>query len=113
MEYICLYRSILDHWVFADEKYFRAWIYILLSANHKDNKTTFDKSVIVIKRGQFITSQRKLAESWNVSLPTVHKMLDNFKNEQMIDFETNQKRTLITVVNYDVYTEQLADEQAN
>lgn len=105
--YIKLHRQIQDCWIWNDddEKFDKrsAWIDLLLLANHKNVKIAFDGKLIVVERGQHITSIRKLATRWNWSTNKVTRFLDLLASDQMIIRESDTKKTLITIVNYDVY----------
>jgi hypothetical protein len=103
--WIKLYRKIqLSN--FWDEKPFsraQAWIDILLSVNHEDNKIVFDGNLIEVKRGQKITSIRKLCERWGWSNTKVVKFLTVLSDEKMLLQKSDAKKTLLTVVNYEFY----------
>ena len=104
MGWIKLHRSIKEHWVFNDPVLLRAWIDILLTANHEPRKITVRKQIIVIDRGQFWTSYRKLAIRWNLDAKTVKRSLALLQNDGMIYVDARQSYgTLITVRNYEVY----------
>jgi DNA replication protein DnaD len=81
----------------------KAWMHLLYTVNHSDKKILFDRELITVKRGQLITSQRKLADAWGCSVMTVRAILDLMCKDEMITVETDRKKTLLTVVNYDVY----------
>lgn len=81
-----------------------AWLYLLLRANHADNRDFFDIGPVEIKRGQFITSEVKLAEKWKWDRGTVRRFLKILQNdEQMIIKTATSKYTVITIVNYEKY----------
>lgn len=106
MGYIKLHRKIQECWIWdSGEKHNRrsAWIDILLTANHQDKKLIFNGEIVVVKRGQFITSIRKLAERWKWSKSTVITFLDLLQQDGMITRESDTHRTLITVENYSFY----------
>jgi hypothetical protein len=103
--WIKLHRRIQDCWIW-DEKPFdkpRAWIDILLLANHADKKIMFNGNVICIKRGQYLTSIRKLSERWGWSYDKVSRFLNALVLEDMLRKESDSSRTLLTVINYEVY----------
>ena len=57
--WIKLHRTLQLHWLWNTEKPFdkrSAWIDLLLLANHEDGKTLFDNELVVVKRGEHITS---------------------------------------------------------
>ena len=56
-----------------------------------------------IKRGSFITSELKLMDRWGWGRKKVQLFLKFLESESMIVRSANNKRTAITIVNYDVY----------
>lgn len=112
--YIKLHRKLQECWIWdSDEPFDRrsAWIDILISANHSDNKMLFDGSLILIKRGQFITSIRKLSTKWKWSSTKVTAFLDTLENDQMIKRESDTKKTLISVINYGLYQDNTSEKK--
>lgn len=95
-----------------------AWIDLLLSANHHDKDIFFNGEIITIKRGQFLTSVRKLSDRWSWSRDKVLKYLRTLESLQMLNKESDNHRTLLTIEKYDVYqvgadTEQDADSSTD
>ena len=82
---------------------FEAWIDILLSVNHREGKVLIDYSVETVKRGEFITSEVKLANKWNWDRKTVRKFLTLLQQEEMILKSSTKRWTSITVINWDKY----------
>lgn len=112
--YIKLHRKLQECWIWdSDEPFDRrsAWIDILMSANHSDNKMLFDGSLILIKRGQFMTSIRKLSTKWKWSSTKVTAFLDTLENDQMIKRESDTKKTLISVINYGLYQDNTSEKK--
>lgn len=103
--WISLYRSIQDHWLWQEKPFSKgqAWMDLLLSANHQDNKIVFDSNLIEVKRGEFITSIRKLCERWGWSNSKVKKFLDLLQNDGMITYKSDTKKTTINIVKYEGY----------
>ena len=100
-----IYRDIQEHWLWEDKPFSRgqAWIDLILLVNHEDNKTLIDGELIEVKRGSKITSLRKLADQWGWSTTKVKKFLELLQKEQMIKFESDNKKTLVSIENYSVY----------
>lgn len=112
--YIKLHRKLQECWIWdSDEPFDRrsAWIDLLISANHSDNKMLFDGSLLVIKRGQFITSIRKLSTKWKWSSTKVTSFLDTLENDQMIKRESDTKKTLISIINYGLYQDNTSEKK--
>lgn len=110
--WIKLHRQIQDCWIWDEDEAFdrrSAWIDLLLLANHDDHKTFIGGELVIVKRGQRLTSIRKLAERWRWGNEKTLKFLRVLESEEMIERSTNAGRTLITIVNYEKF--QGADEQ--
>lgn len=103
--YIKLYRQIQDCWIWNTGKFDKrsAWIDLLMMANHKETKLLFNGKLIEIQRGQFITSINNLASRWGWSKSTVYQFLNILNSDNMIERESDNKRTLVTIINYEVY----------
>ena len=67
--WVKIYRKIEDCPALISSKYdnAHAWIYLLLTANHKTQSVTFDGERIQVERGQMLTSVRKLSAKWGWS----------------------------------------------
>lgn len=104
--WISLHRSIEKHWLYEEKRKFsrfEAWVDLLLMVNHSDNKTMIDGKLVTVKRGQRITSLRKLGDRWNWSLTKVDAFLKLLEEDKMIVLKKDTKKTLVTIVNYDIY----------
>lgn len=103
--WIKLYRDITDHWIWQEKPFDKrsAWIDLILMANHKDNKFVFGNELTEVKRGSFITSVRKLCDKWGWSNTKVTSFLQVLKNDNMIDYLSDTKKTVVTIANYGLY----------
>ena len=104
--WIKLYRKIQECDIWDNDEpfdYRSAWIDLLLLANHKDKDTIFDGKPIKIKKGQRITSIRKLSERWNWSVNKTYRYLHLLEDLGMITRESDNRRTLITIVKYEIF----------
>ena len=99
--WIKIHKKIIDSAVWSDPLRLKAWIHILISANYEDKEWFANGRLVQIKRGQFVTSNRKLQEAWGCSKNTVTRILQQFAEMGMIEVEKPYKRyTLLTVVKY-------------
>ena len=111
--YIKLYRSLQDCKVLKDEKFSRrdAFIDMIFRCNHKCSKICLGYNLVLVKRGQFVSSNLKLAEAWNWSERTVRRFIILLQSEKMVTFHATNKYTLYEVTKYAEYqsieTEQL------
>lgn len=104
--WIKLYRQIQESFIWCDDEPFcrrGAWIDLLLLVNHENKRVIFNGKFIEVKRGQRITSVRKLADRWGWSTKKTISFLNLLEDEKMIVRESDNKKTLLTIVNYDFY----------
>lgn len=104
--WICLHRQIQDCLIWLDDEPFdrrSAWIDLLLLANHEDKEILFDGKKVTIRRGQFLTSVRKLSERWGWSKDRTLRYLRLLEKLEMIHRESNARRTLLTIIKYENY----------
>ena len=109
--WIKLHRKIRECESIWNDKPFsrgQAWIDLLLIANHEDKEIMFDGSMYMVKRGQKLTSIRKLSEQWGWSRTKTTKFLNELEKAQMLEVKSDTKKTVLTIVNYDIY--QIGDE---
>lgn len=104
--WIKLHRKIQEHWLYQEKRKFsrfEAWIDLLMMMNHEDSKVILGNEIIEVKRGQRITSIRQLCERWRWSNTKVTQFLELLQNDGMAIIESDRKKTVITIVNYDFY----------
>ena len=104
--WIKLYRQLQDCWIWLDKEPFdkrSAWVDLLLTANHSEKKILFNGELITIKRGQILTSVRKLSAKWKWSVNKVYRFLKLLESDEMLQKESDKDRTLLTIVNYSIF----------
>lgn len=74
-----------------------------MKANWKPKKVNIGFDSVMIKRGEFFTSQEKLGIAFRWDRSSVRKFLDLLKKERMIDTVTTTKYTKIIICKYDTY----------
>lgn len=102
--YILLHRQLQDHWIWTSDDRFddrSAWIDLLMMVNHEDAKIPYNKSFMIVRRGQKLTSQMKLAARWHWTRDRVKRYLNRLKKDGMITVDCTSNNTFITIVNYD------------
>lgn len=107
--WISLHRKLQECDIWLDDEPFdrrSAWIDLLLSANHEDKGMIFDGHRIVVERGQLITSVRKLSAKWHWGKNRTLAYLRLLEELNMIERNADSRRTLITIVNYDIYQDE-------
>lgn len=104
--WIKLHRKIQDHWIWQEKRKFskaEAWIDLLMMVNHEDKKVPLGNELILVKRGQRITSIRQLCDRWGWSNTKVTQFLKMMQTDGMVTVKSDTKKTVITIENYDVY----------
>ena len=107
--WISVHRKIEDDWLWKDKPFSRgqAWVDLLLMANHEDSKILFNGELIEVKRGQRITSIKKLCDRWGWSNKKVKRFLELLQEDDKIGLEiAPRKATTITIVNYSFYQDE-------
>lgn len=99
MDYIKLFREILDWEWWHDINTFRVFVFLLLKANWKD--CTWKG--MVVKRGEYVSSYDKLAEDTDLTRDEVRTAIKHLKCTTEITTRSTRKYTVFTVVNYDLY----------
>ena len=102
--WIKLHRQIQDSAIWVSNEPFdrrSAWIDLLLSANHEDKEIVFDGKKRIIKRGQVLTSVRKLGPRWGWSKDRVLRFLRTMEDLNMVTRSATRSETLLTIVKYD------------
>ena len=103
--YIWLHRELQDNPLWNSEPFSKgqAWVDMLLRANHQRNEFIIGNELIVVERGQFFTSELKLAEKWKWSRKKVRAYLSLLKTLKMATTVGTSKGTMVTIENYALY----------
>lgn len=103
--WICLHRDIRYHWIWQDKPFSKGQSFadLLLLANHSDSKLLIGNELVLVKRGDLITSTVKLSEYWGWSRTKVKAFLKALENDDMIIVKSDNKKTTIHIVNYERY----------
>lgn len=104
--WIKLHRSIQNHWLYQEKRVFsryEAWLDMLMMANHKDNRVVLGNEFLDVRRGQFITSIRKLCDKWGWSKTKVTQFLKMLESDERVVYFSDTKKTVITIGKYGFY----------
>ena len=98
--FISIHREMLNHTIYNNSDHLKTWITILLLANHKDKEIMVGNQLVKLKRGQFITGRKKLANITGFSEYKIERQVRMLISAQQITQQTFTKYRVITVVNY-------------
>ncbi|MCK4513099.1 hypothetical protein KAW64_15235 [bacterium] len=109
--FVYLERSVRDTWVW---KYrLKEWVDLRMRAAFLATTIKFSGYPVKVRRGQYATTYRKLAERWGISLSSVKLFLDRLEEDGRITRQPirlpgrartphrTPDGTLITIINYD------------
>lgn len=108
--WIKLHRKTINHWIFSNPNYFRAWIIMLFTVNYESKKILINGLLIDCERGQSILSLESWVNIFGVSkkqgswtFQKVRTFFELLEKDGMITKENIIKSTRITICNYDIY----------
>ena len=110
--WIKLHRKIIEHWIFSNPHYFRAWVIMLFTVNYEPKKVLISGNLIDCDRGQSVLSLESWVDLFGVSKKSgswtfqkVRTFFDLLEQDGMITKENMIKTTRITICNYNTYQE--------
>ena len=101
--WIKLHRKLLENPIFYNAELLQLFIYLLLRVNHEPKKMIFNCDEITINPGQVVTGRLSIAEDLKQNPNTVYKRLYNLKKLKILNIESNNKFSLVTIENWDLY----------
>lgn len=103
--WVRLHRKIKKNPIWNIKPYSKgqAWMELIMSANHEPAQVILGNEILNIERGQFHTSELKLAGEWGWNRKTVHSYLNLLKKLKMVTTVGTTKGTTITIENYGEY----------
>lgn len=114
--YIKLHRQLLENPIVCkDGDHIAVWVYLLLSATHKECAGIHNGKKIMLQPGQLTDGRRHMSERLGISESKIQRVLKCFESEQQIEQLTCAKNRLITVKNWSKYQgcEQPNEQQMN
>jgi len=97
--WIKTYRQLVDWEWYQDSQMVHLLLHIILKANHTDLKWRG----ITIKRGQLLTSRKKLSVETGISEQSIRTCLDRLQSTNEITVKSTNLNTVITINKYDIY----------
>ncbi len=112
--WIKLHRKLFNNPILTRSRIFsdlEAWIWLITHANHDDAQVLIGADVIQCKRGDLITSQKKLCMTFRWGNSKLRSFLKRLQKCQMICYKTTTKLTQITIIKYDTYQSNQIDNK--
>ena len=101
--WISIHRKITKNWIWDNAEYFRAWIYLLMKANHSEKNWHINNRVINIKRGEVVTSLQHMADDLGWSKSKVNRYLKRLENDTMVVTKATRNATHLSICQYETY----------
>jgi len=98
-----VHRRLFDHEIGQNPLIVALWVKLIALASYEDKEVWFDGSVIEIKRGQLVTSLKKLGQWLGVSRSNTKRYLNGLQKIHQIAIRTTNKYSVITIQNYNRY----------
>lgn len=113
--WIKLHRRTLNSSIFDNPHLLKMWMWCLLKTSHKGYKQLVGLDEVELKEGQFITGRNKGSLELNVNPSTWYKHLKALERMEMIELESNNKMTVVNIVNWGLYqgSETEEEQQSN
>lgn len=99
--FIKLYKRIESWQWYKDSTTLHLFIDLLLDANYEDSKVGFE----IIKRGQCLTSLKRMHERTGLTIKQIRTALDKLEKSGEIGKQTTNRNSIITINKYNDYQE--------
>lgn len=113
--WIKLHKKLLENPIFKKAEPLQLFMYCLLRANHDETKIIWNGKEEILEKGSFITGRKVLALATGQTESAVWKRLDSLRKMGMTTQKSNNKFTIVKVLNYCTYqgNENKKEQQSN
>ncbi len=101
--WIKVHKKLLNNPIFLKAELLQLFMYCLLRANHDETKIMWNGAEEVLEPGSFITGRKVLALATGQTESAVWKRLDSLRKMGMTTQKSNNKFTIVKVLNYCTY----------
>lgn len=114
--YFKVHRKILNSQVFSHQTALKIWIWCLAKVTYKEKfislKIGKGETTIKLLPGQFIFGRFKAEDELNIDGSTIYKWIQKFASPdfEMINIESNNQYSIITICNWADYNNTEYDE---
>lgn len=108
--FIKIHRKIIENPIYRKSELIHLFLHCILNANFKDNKVLYNGKTIEVKRGSFITGRGKLSSELGMNGNTIYKYLKELEELDYIKVISNNKYSVIEVINYGQYQDKFSSE---
>jgi hypothetical protein len=106
--FLPLRREVMEHWVYKDNDYFKAWVEMLFKARFckEPKKDIYEGSLYTLNYGEFLFSRPKWSTRLNIPDHKLKKLINLLVEEEMIEKTGRVGKsgaTIYSLKNYDKY----------
>ena len=103
--FISLHRSIMLDPLWQEKPFdrARAWAHMLMIAAHQDYVAILGNTRVELKRGDILTSERRLMDVFGWSKTKVRSFLNYLEADSKVIQKRDHKKTVISICQYDYY----------
>jgi hypothetical protein len=101
--FVKLHRKILNSPVFQNANLYKVFSWCLLKASYKPYEALVGLRTIKLLPGQFIYGRKVAAQELDMPESSVRNYIDSLRKRKILDIKTDNKFSLITIVNWDLY----------
>ena len=87
--------------IWKDSDHVAVWMFLQLTATHKERQAIFGKNIINLKQGQLITGRKAISDKTGVEQHKVERILKQLKSAHLIEQQTCTKGRLISLLNWE------------
>jgi len=109
--WIKLHRKIIDNPVFDKPELFHLFAFCIMAASHDITRVIWNGEERDIERGSFIAGRKSLSDKLKQSESKIYRNLKVLEKLNMITLKSNNRFTLINVVNYCNYQGMEIDDE--
>ena len=111
--WIKLHRELINNsTITKDAEYFAVYIYLLCRATYESLECYYGGKKIALEAGQVILCHKDIYEVLKIEPTKLRRILKSFKNDGLIDYQTNRHETLITLTLWGDYQGKNAEQNA-
>ena len=100
-----MYRRALDKGWLSNHRLWAVWSYCLMKASHKKRQTIVGLQTVDLEPGQFVFGRTKASKDLKIKSSTIYRLIWSLKKSGNIEIESNNKFSIITIVNWGAYQE--------
>jgi len=101
--WVKLHRQILRNPIFQNDKLFRVFVYLLLSARHTDGEQLIGDTIVPLKAGQWATGRIAISRDTGLTQQNVRTAINKLEKLNILTIKPTTKFSVFSIVNWEKY----------